>query len=353
MTEEGENLKWMYKGLSGHVDREEYLTGRRIDKTFELIRAEETGKSKGDLDIDGADVVPQSVLEQPAGSSSLVTVDVLAKLREDPLYDIKKKEIDMRMEILNNPIKLKKLRSMLKKTLSSDSDSESSDDNDGKPKVYKNRSKHKFKGRWMATEPEENDRHRSSHRSDSYRHSHDSRRRRSRSRSKDHRRRSRSHSKDRHRKRSRSRSMERHERRQDNHSSHSRHKDRSSDAKRRSSKEPQLPSTSSKQSANVSNKSRYNKPTRPKLTPEELEQRRQAMMSDAATRETERKVHVTALIEQEKKEIEQQSTARAGAGFIRDELHRTLNEDTLEKRIKQNSFKSQKTRNMDTSFARK
>lgn len=31
----------MYKGPSNHVDREEYLLGRKIDKTFEQIQQSE------------------------------------------------------------------------------------------------------------------------------------------------------------------------------------------------------------------------------------------------------------------------------------------------------------------------
>ncbi|CAG2064541.1 unnamed protein product, partial [Timema podura] len=34
-------LDWMYKGPSGIVDREEYLLGRRIDKTFEQLEQSE------------------------------------------------------------------------------------------------------------------------------------------------------------------------------------------------------------------------------------------------------------------------------------------------------------------------
>ena len=32
----------MFQGIRGNVDREEYLLGRKIDKTLELINTEET-----------------------------------------------------------------------------------------------------------------------------------------------------------------------------------------------------------------------------------------------------------------------------------------------------------------------
>jgi len=39
-------LDWMYKGPSGIVDREEYLLGRAVDKTFEqLEQSEQQGKA--------------------------------------------------------------------------------------------------------------------------------------------------------------------------------------------------------------------------------------------------------------------------------------------------------------------
>lgn len=42
-------------------------------------------------------------------------VDLARKMQEDPLYAIKKKEIETRNQLLKNPIKLKQLRELVSK----------------------------------------------------------------------------------------------------------------------------------------------------------------------------------------------------------------------------------------------
>ena len=68
-----DKLNWMYKGLSGHVDPEEYLMGRKVDKTFDLIRSETEPKSHFDVDDN---IVPQSLLKP---DSSLAHSSVTGK----------------------------------------------------------------------------------------------------------------------------------------------------------------------------------------------------------------------------------------------------------------------------------
>lgn len=56
-----------------------------------------------------------------SASSNFITpgthqVDLARKLQEDPLFDIKKKEIECRSQILNNPVKLKKLKQFVSYT---------------------------------------------------------------------------------------------------------------------------------------------------------------------------------------------------------------------------------------------
>lgn len=36
-------MDWMYKGPGATVDREEYLLGRKVDKSFQLLEAQEKG----------------------------------------------------------------------------------------------------------------------------------------------------------------------------------------------------------------------------------------------------------------------------------------------------------------------
>jgi len=132
-----EKLDWIYKGISGLVDREDYLTGRKIDKTFQLLEQQEKGQ-KGDLDVDTS--IPPSIFT----NNDVGSVDLINKMREDPLYKMKKRQAEESKKILQNPIKMKKLKSLLESTIKqSDSrkkkkkkkysklkrDSSSSDDN--------------------------------------------------------------------------------------------------------------------------------------------------------------------------------------------------------------------------------
>lgn len=344
MADEQPKLSWMYKGLQGHVDKEEYLTGRKIDKTFELIRAEETGTSKGDLELDGVDVVPKSVLAGPSSGAGLTTVDIMAKLREDPLYEIKKREIDKRKEILNNPLKMKRIANMLKQTLSSASDSDSSSEDDRRRHHKKSKKKRKKRA-----DDSDDDRARSSSRLDTHRY---------RDHHRDHRRDDRRHDRSRSSKRSRSRSNERHSARKRSKSRErapARHDNRRGKPSTESHRHSDKADITPRQETRRAPSKKFEKPksaVRPKLSAEELEQRRLQMMSDAQRREVERKQHVEKLKLDEKRDAERETST--GAGFIKEQLSRAFNEDTLEKSIKQKAFKSQTGRSMDAnSFSRR
>lgn len=110
-------LEWMYKGPADLLNREEYLLGRRIDKTFEQLDAEEkTGNLIGVQ-------VPKNHVEHECipfsirafkGVDSKDQVDMQRKIMEDPLMAIKQKEMETRRKILENPVKLKELHRMLK-----------------------------------------------------------------------------------------------------------------------------------------------------------------------------------------------------------------------------------------------
>ncbi|KAK9510964.1 hypothetical protein O3M35_005631 [Rhynocoris fuscipes] len=97
-------MDWMYKNSSESVDREEYLLGRAIDKNFE-------SQLSGSFNEVDKDITPASIF---SNTGSNLQVDVVRKLKEDPLEQIRQKELETRKQLLKNPVKLKKLQNMLK-----------------------------------------------------------------------------------------------------------------------------------------------------------------------------------------------------------------------------------------------
>ncbi|KFO34908.1 pre-mRNA-splicing factor CWC25 homolog [Fukomys damarensis] len=103
-----EKLDWMYQGPGGMVNRDEYLLGRPIDKyVFEKLEKEAGCSSETGL-------LPGSIFA-PAGANSLL--DMASKIREDPLFVIRKKEEEKKREVLNNPVKMKKIKELLQMSL--------------------------------------------------------------------------------------------------------------------------------------------------------------------------------------------------------------------------------------------
>lgn len=45
MILQGKTLDWMYDGPSALVNREDYLLGRKVDKSFQMLEAAEKGNS--------------------------------------------------------------------------------------------------------------------------------------------------------------------------------------------------------------------------------------------------------------------------------------------------------------------
>uniref|UniRef100_A0A182LZZ6 CBF1-interacting co-repressor CIR N-terminal domain-containing protein n=1 Tax=Anopheles culicifacies TaxID=139723 RepID=A0A182LZZ6_9DIPT len=111
-------LEWMYRGPSQLVNREEYLLGRTIDKTFEDLDAQEKASNstfgvaqpKNHVEHE---CIPFSI-RQHKDVLSNDQVDLARKLMEDPLMLIKQKEMESRQKILQNPVKLKELHRLLK-----------------------------------------------------------------------------------------------------------------------------------------------------------------------------------------------------------------------------------------------
>ncbi|XP_005874741.1 PREDICTED: pre-mRNA-splicing factor CWC25 homolog [Myotis brandtii] len=104
-----EKLDWMYEGPGGMVNRDEYLLGRPIDKyVFEKMEEKEAGCSSETGLLQGS-------IFAPSGANSLL--DMASKIREDPLFIIRKKEEEKKREVLNNPVKMKKIKELLQMSL--------------------------------------------------------------------------------------------------------------------------------------------------------------------------------------------------------------------------------------------
>ncbi|KAM6940532.1 pre-mRNA-splicing factor CWC25 homolog [Xenentodon cancila] len=104
-----DRLDWMYQGPAGQVSRDEYLLGRPIDKQItDQYEEPESGPSAE------TGLLPGSIFNPATPASSL---DLAAKIREDPLFEIRKREQDKKREVLTNPVKMKKIKEMLRQNL--------------------------------------------------------------------------------------------------------------------------------------------------------------------------------------------------------------------------------------------
>ncbi|KAG5888288.1 hypothetical protein JTB14_006675 [Gonioctena quinquepunctata] len=118
MNEKGEHRKldWMYKGANSLIDREDYLLGKSVDKPLEQINAEEKEKRLGLVPPKNHvehECIPPSIRDFNKIIQS-EQVDLSAKLQEDPLVAIRKREEEARRQFLQNPVQLKKLQDALK-----------------------------------------------------------------------------------------------------------------------------------------------------------------------------------------------------------------------------------------------
>ena len=72
-------MNWIYEGVSGLIDKEEYLTGRKIDKTFEIAQLEKEDR------IDDFNQPLNNVPTFNEPTDKLSKLDFDLKLKEDPL----------------------------------------------------------------------------------------------------------------------------------------------------------------------------------------------------------------------------------------------------------------------------
>ncbi|XP_034397550.1 pre-mRNA-splicing factor CWC25 homolog [Cyclopterus lumpus] len=104
-----DRLDWMYQGPAGQVSRDEYLMGRAIDKQItDQYEEQESGPSAE------TGLLPGSIFNPTTPASNL---DLAAKIREDPLFEIRKREEEKKREVLSNPVKMKKIKEMLRLNL--------------------------------------------------------------------------------------------------------------------------------------------------------------------------------------------------------------------------------------------
>ncbi|CAO1353167.1 unnamed protein product [Diamesa tonsa] len=120
-------LEWMYKTGADLINREDYLTGKKVDKQIE----EELSKNHVEHEI-----IPTSISRRQQFQGDNEQVDIIRKQMEDPLMQIRQKEIEMRKKILENPVKLKELHRLLKQ----EKDKKTSD---SKSSAKKSKKKHK------------------------------------------------------------------------------------------------------------------------------------------------------------------------------------------------------------------
>uniref|UniRef100_W5N8E2 CWC25 spliceosome associated protein homolog n=1 Tax=Lepisosteus oculatus TaxID=7918 RepID=W5N8E2_LEPOC len=100
-----DRLDWMYQGPGGQVSRDEYLLGRPIDKQItQQYEEPDSGPSAQ------TGLLPGSIFNPPSAANAH---DIAAKIREDPLFLIRKREEDRKREVLTNPVKMKKIKEML------------------------------------------------------------------------------------------------------------------------------------------------------------------------------------------------------------------------------------------------
>ena len=97
-------MNWIYEAPGDNINREDYLLGKRVDKYVDpTLQAAEREKHL-------LATTPGSLF---AGASVNATVDLENKIREDPLFEIKKREQEAKKRLANNPVKLKQLRALV------------------------------------------------------------------------------------------------------------------------------------------------------------------------------------------------------------------------------------------------
>ncbi|KAE8574974.1 hypothetical protein XENTR_v10003651 [Xenopus tropicalis] len=308
-----EKLDWMYQGPGGMVNREEYLLGRPVDKyIMDKMQEPESGPSSE------TGLLPGSIFSA-AGASS--TLDLANKIREDPLFMIRKREDEKKREVLKNPVKMKKIREMLQSSLEKKS----------KKKKKEKKKRRKERRDSSSSEEDSSDEERESSRNRSHKHHKHSPSPPARHgmsgyglQVKDYGQGSRGDHTNKHRARAHSRSPHRDSKGSRSSGSH---------GGRKRSPSPQKPEAYRRQRP-----SGYTK----KLSAEELERRRQEMMEDAQQREKEREWNVRRYKQEEEKE-EEKGKQKKESKFIHQIKLESAASSSVEDRVKRNIHGIQRT----------
>ncbi|XP_071772172.1 pre-mRNA-splicing factor CWC25 homolog [Centroberyx gerrardi] len=323
LKKKDDRLDWMYQGPSGQVSRDEYLLGRPIDKQItEQFEEPESGPSAQ------TGLLPGSIFNPTTPASNL---DLAAKIREDPLFEIRKREEEKKREVLTNPVKMKKIKEMLRQNLEKKDKKKKRKKEKKEKKGDKERrkeKKHKRRSTSSSSE-EENDKKYRSHSKDesssgAKSHSHHvsgyglqvaaGRHHQSSAHSGRH---------------ERSRSRSPHRNNSENHSSH------------RTDRKVQ-------QRAPSPQKERYHRQNNHRskqLSAEELERKRQEMMGFAKQREEEREDNVKRYKRQDEQEKQREQSTKHDrhAGFIHNMKLESASSSSLEDRVKRNIHSIQRT----------
>lgn len=321
-----DRLDWMYQGPAGQVSRDEYLLGRAIDKQItDQYEEPESGPSAE------TGLLPGSIFNPATTASNL---DLAAKIREDPLFAIRKREEEKKREVLTNPVKMKKIKEMLRQNLDKKDKKKKRKKDKKEKKGDKERrkeKKHKRKSSNSSSDEEDEKKHRSHSRDDSssdpkYRTHHPS-----------------------------GYGLQPHPGRHHQSSppsNHSRRERSRSRSPRRSFKDNRSLSSSSLKNDRKTQPSQQTTPyhrqmnhVSKKLSAEELERRRKEMMDGAKQREEDRENNVKRYRRQDEQERQQQQRDKheRHAGFIHDMKLESAASSSLEDRVKRNIHSIQRT----------
>ncbi|XP_019905188.2 pre-mRNA-splicing factor CWC25 homolog isoform X2 [Esox lucius] len=343
----------MYQGPGGQVSRDEYLLGRPIDKQItQQYEEPEAGPSTQ------TGLLPGSIFNPSTPAS---TLDVAAKIREDPLFEIRKREEEKKREVLTNPVKMKKIKEMLRQNLEKKDKKKKrkKDKKDKKEDKERRKEKKDKKHKRRSSSSEEEDR---KHRHHSYEESKETTHSHSHQRSvpagyglqfpvgrHHHFAEPANQSRRRSQERSRSRSAERTDRnghhKSDDHSSHRTDTFRVPQFQRPKAPSPQKGRYQRRQSS-----------TTKRLSDEELEKKRREMMEFAKQRDDERENNVQRYKQLDEKEKEKEKVGKhdPNAGFIHKMKLESASTSSLEDRVKRNIHSIQRTpASLESNFMRR
>ncbi|KAE8301008.1 Pre-mRNA-splicing factor CWC25-like protein [Larimichthys crocea] len=325
-----DRLDWMYQGPAGQVSRDEYLLGRAIDKQItDQYEEPESGPSAE------TGLLPGSIFNPTTPASNL---DLAAKIREDPLFEIRKREEEKKREVLTNPVKMRKIKEMLRQNLDKKDKKKKrkKEKKEKKDKERRKEKKHKRRSSSSSSDEEDEKKHRSNSRDES---SADTK---SRSHhlpgyglqlpaGRHHQSSSTSNHSGR-RERSRSRSPYRNNRESHSYTSSSSHRgDRKFEPRAASPQKEHY----HRQRHHVSKK----------LSAEELERKRREMMDQAKQREEDRENNVKRYKRQDEQEKQREQNVKHDrhAGFIHNMKLESAASSSLEDRVKRNIHSIQRT----------